>query len=193
MNRAGKKIQAFSSPPKLGGAGVVAGPSCCCLFCLCVCVVTVVCLTIETKQIESRRPYDTLTIRGGGLSVLSPPLKNRPLPNQPPAKKSPLPPSILKKPTPFPVSPTSRHKIDPFPQSEPQKWKKRFIWQRSRSAERIGIILVSTCPSHQSWLYLPKTDRIKESICTKPAKRPKTSPKPALITPHRTLLEAKRE
>jgi hypothetical protein len=62
---------------------------------LCVCVVTVVCLPIETKQIESRRQYDILTIRGRGvvekspLCHIPPPKKPTPFPTNPPQKRAP--------------------------------------------------------------------------------------------------------
>jgi hypothetical protein len=134
---------------------VAAGPSWCCLFC--VCVGTVVWLPIETKQIESRRKYDTLTIRGGGEDPLSRKIaspsypsskKTRP-PSQPtPRKKSPFPPTTLKKPTIFPVP--THQKIAPFPQSEPQKRQKRFNRRRSRSAEQIVMIFTSNYSSQQS-------------------------------------------
>ncbi len=83
--------------------------------------------------------------------------------NQPPAKRAPS------HPPPF----------DPFPQSEPQKRKKRFNRRRSRSAEQIVMIFTSNYSSQQPWLHPLWTDKIFVKKTTKPANCPKNRRKPS--------------
>jgi hypothetical protein len=157
---------------------VAAGPSWCCLLCVCVCRD---CRLLDDWNKTNRKQTAVRHFNYKGAPIektppsIIPPQKTDPLPNQPPAKKSPLPPTTLKNRPPSQFLPIP-FQIDPFPQSEPQNRKKRFIRQRLRSAERIGIILVSTCPCHQAWLHLPKTDRMQRTICRKPTNCPKTRP-----------------
>jgi hypothetical protein len=160
---------------------VAAGPSCCCLFCVCVSWLS---SAWQLKQNKSKADHTVrhFNYKGGEGFPGNPPVEKspprlipppkKPTPSQPtPRKKSPFPPTTLKKPTIFPVP--THQKIAPFPQSEPQKRQKRFNRRRSRSAEQIVMIFTSNYSSQQSWLHPPWTDKIFVKKNTKPTNCPK--------------------